>query len=168
MKLGISTVAFLGFAQFCSGQTTGNSRPVSAEETSSQLSANSYTVLGATPREEAQVRTQIQIMHPEVLPLRIVFVPHWKYVDTARTFRLHVPTGFTSAMFTHLPSRTVFIDADRYVSEDSLGYWVAHELGHLATNSTKENDAEKAAGELRKRLKKARAKGKADAVQDAP
>src|SRR5713101_9805069 len=155
MKLGISTVAFLGFAQFCSGQTTGNSRPVSAEETSSQLSANSYTVLGATPREEAQVRTQIQIMHPEVLPLRIVFVPHWKYVDTARTFRLHVPTGFTSAMFTHLPSRTVFIDADRYI-EESLGYWLAHELGHLATSSPREDDAEKAAHEYRKRLKQPR------------
>jgi hypothetical protein len=46
-------------------------------------------------------------MQPEILPLRIVFVPHWKYLDTAKTFRLHVPTGYTSAMFTHLPSRTV-------------------------------------------------------------
>jgi hypothetical protein len=59
-------------------------------------------------------------------------------------------------MFTHLPSRSVFIDSDRYVSDDSLGYWVAHELGHLAANSAKEEDAEKAAREYRKRLKKAR------------
>jgi hypothetical protein len=35
-------------------------------------------------------------------------------------------------MFTHLSSRTVFIDNDRYAGEDWLGYWIAHELGHLA------------------------------------
>ena len=69
---------------------------------------------------------------------------------------LHVPAGYTAAMFSHLPSRTVFIDNDRYVSDDSLGYWIAHELGHLAANSAKEEDAEKAAREYRKRLKKAR------------
>lgn len=92
-------------------------------------------------------------MHAEILPLRIVFVPHWKYLDTARTFRLHVPKGYTSAMFTNLPSRTVFIDTDRYINDDAVGYWMAHELGHLATNSAKESDAEKAAGPFRARLK---------------
>jgi hypothetical protein len=110
---------------------------------------------GATAREEALIRKQIQIMHPEVLPLRVIFVPHWKYVDNIRIFRLHVPKGYTSLMFTHLPSRTVFIDADRYINEESLGYWVAHELGHLATNSVKEADAERSAVEYRKRLKAA-------------
>jgi len=58
-------------------------------------------------------------------------------------------------MFTHLPSRTLFIDADRYIDE-SLGYWLAHELGHLATSSPREDDGEKAAHEYRKRLKQAR------------
>jgi Zn-dependent peptidase ImmA (M78 family) len=67
-----------------------------------------------------------------------------------------VPAGFTSALFTHLPSRTVFIDADRYVSDESLGYWLAHELGHLVTNSVKEDDAERAARKYRKRLEDAR------------
>jgi hypothetical protein len=32
-------------------------------------------------------------------------------------------------------------------------YWLAHEMGHLVTNSSKEQDAEKAAHEFRKRLK---------------
>ena len=95
-------------------------------------------------------------MQPDVYPLRILFVPHWRHVDTARTFRLHVPTGYTSAMFTHLSSRSVFIDSDRYVSDDSLGFWAAHELGHLAANSASESDADKAAREYRKRLKDAR------------
>jgi hypothetical protein len=63
-------------------------------------------------------------------------------------------------MFTHLPSRSVFIDTDPYVSDDSLGYWVAHELGHLAANSASESDADRAAREYRKHLKDAR---KADA-----
>jgi len=125
---------------------------MTTEETAVKSSANSYFVLGATPKQEAILRAQIEVMHPEVLPLRVIFVPHWKYLDTTKTFQLHVPTGYTSALFSHLPSRTVFIDADRYQSDDSLGYWMAHELGHLATNSSKESDAEKGARELRRRL----------------
>ena len=156
MKLRIWTTLFsLTLAQFAWGQTSGNSKLVNTEGTAPETSATSYTVIGATPKQEALVRAQIQVMQPDVYPLRVLFVPHWKYMETARIFRLHVPAGYTSAMFTHLPSRSVFIDSDRYVSDDSLGYWVAHELGHLAANSTRENDADKAAGEYRKRLKDA-------------
>ena len=157
MKLRIWTVSLiLGFAQFCWGQTNGNARVVSEDAAAPEPSANSYTVLGATPEQEALVRAQIRVMQPGVYPLRVLFVPHWKYIDAARVFRLHLPTGYTSAMFTHLPSRSVFIDSDRYVSDDSLGYWVAHELGHLAANSASENAADEAAREYRRRLKKAR------------
>ena len=157
MKRVIWTAFFvLGFAQFGWGQTNGNSMLVITESAAAGASASSYTVLGATAQQEALVRAQIRVMQPEVLPLRIIFVPHWKYVVTAKTFLLHVPAGYTSAMFSHLPSRTMFIDNDRYVSDDSLGYWIAHELGHLAADSAKEQDAEKTAREYRKRLKKAR------------
>jgi hypothetical protein len=157
MRLRIWTVLLmLGFAQFGRGQTNGNARVVSEDAIAPEPSANSYTVLGATPEQEALVRAQIRIIQPDVYPLRVLFVPHWKYIDTARTFRLHVPAGYTSTMFTHLPSRSVFIDNDRYVSDDSLGYCIAHELGHLAANSASENAADKAAHEYRKRLKDAR------------
>ena len=149
-------LVMMGFAELGRGQSNGNSNPVSTKETAVKSLANSYFVLGATPKQEVLVRAQIEVMQPDVLPLRIIFVPHWKYVDTTRVFQLHVPTGYTSAMFTHLTSRTVFIDADRYINDDSLGYWMAHELGHLATNSTKESDADKAAREYRKRRKDAR------------
>jgi len=142
----------MAFAELGQAQTNGTSHPVTTEETVVRSTANSYFVLGATPKQEAILRAQIEAMHPEALPLRIIFVPHWKYSNTTKTFQLHVPTGYTSALFTHLPSRTVFIDADRYQSDDSLGYWMAHELGHLATNSPKESDAEKGARALRKRL----------------
>jgi hypothetical protein len=160
MRLRIWTTLFsLTLAQFAWGQTSGNPKLVNAEATAPEPSANSYTVIGATPQQEALVRAQIRAMQPAVLPLRIIFVPHWKYVDTAQTFRLHVPTGYTSAMFTHIPSRSVFIDSDRYVNDDSLGYWMAHELGHLATNSPKESDAEKVAHEYRKRIRDAQKGG---------
>jgi hypothetical protein len=153
MKLAFGTVLFfLGFAQFSWGQTNGSANLVSGDSSAPTPSPNGYVVFGASPQQEALVRAQIQIMRPAVLPLRVFFVPHWKYVDNTRIFHLHVPTGYTSAMFTHLPSRTVFIDADRYVNDESLGYWLAHELGHLVTNSPKEQDAEKAAHEFRKRL----------------
>jgi hypothetical protein len=155
MRLRIwTTLLSVTMAQFAWGQTNG--KLVNTDGTGPETSANIYAVIGATPKQEALVRAQIQVMQPDVYPLRVLFVPHWKYIETARIFRLHVPAGYTSAMFTHLPSRSVFIDSDRYVSDDSLGYWVAHELGHLTTNSTRESDADKAAREYRKRLKEAR------------
>ena len=159
MKLGIQTaLIMLGFAQFSWGQTNGSSTLASLDKTNPVPSEIAYVVIGGTADQEASLRSQIQTMQPEVLPLRIVFVPHWKYVDTARTFHLHVPTGYTSALFTHLPSRSVFIDSDRCPEGDWLGYWMAHELGHLKTNSASENDAEKGAREYRKRLEEARKK----------
>ena len=112
---------------------------------------------GATPAQDALLRAQLRLMDPDVLPSRIVFVPHWKYLDDTRVMHLpRLPTGYTSAMFTHLPSRTVFIDAGRYIDGGWLGYWMAHELGHLATNSVSEDDAERAAKKFRMRLKAAR------------
>ncbi len=157
MKFAVGTVLFfLGFAHFAWGQTSGSTNPVDSEKAAPVLSTNRYAVFGATPQQEALVRSQIQTMQPAVLPLRVVFVPHWKYVDNTRVFHLHVPTGYTSALFTHLPSRTVFVDADRYTNDKSLSYRLAHELGHLATNSANEDDAERAAKGLRRRLKDSR------------
>src|SRR5713226_5862506 len=156
MKLATSIALLLfAFPPFGWGQTNGASKEVSREETAPAPSQNGYSVIGATPRQETLLRAQIQVMNAEILPLRIVFVPHWKYLDTAKTFHLHVPTGYTSALFTHLPSRTVFIDTDRYINDDSLCYWMAHELGHLATNSTKESNAEKIARGYRMRTRHA-------------
>jgi len=154
MKLGIWVTLFLlGSAQFAWAQSKDNTKLDSAEKTISESPTSSYAVFGATPEQEAILRSQIELMRPDVLPLRIVFVPHWKYLDDARSFHLHVPTGYGSLMFTHLPSRTIFIDNDRYMGEAWLGYWIAHELGHLQTSSIRENDAERAAHELRKRLR---------------
>ena len=157
-------IGFLGmllvFGRTGDAQTKDSSALTSSRENPPVVEASqeSYSVFGATVSQEAALRAKIRLMHPEVLPLRVFFVPHWKYLDNARIFRLHVPTGYASLMFTHLPSRTVFIDNDRYMGEDWLGRWIAHELGHLAKNSPKEEDAEKAAREFRKRLKEARAK----------
>jgi len=156
MRLKISTILFfVTSAQFAWGQTDVRAKLASAEATAPEPSANIYAVLGATSEQESLVRAQIRVMQPDVYPLRVLFVPHWKYVDAARAFHLHVPVGYTSKLFTHLSSRSVFIDSDRYVSDDSLGYWLAHELGHLSTNSVNENDADQAARKYRKRLKDA-------------
>ena len=117
------------------------------------LNGNSYTVQGVTPEREAALRRQIQMMQPAVLPYRIRFVPHWQYLYAAKIYHLHVPTGMGSKMFTHLASRSIFIDEDLYLGEEWLGHWIAHELGHLTTNSAREEDAERAAREYRMRLK---------------
>jgi len=156
MRLKIWTILFfVTSAQFAWGQTSGKAKLASAEATAPEPSANIYAVLGASSEQESLVRAQIRAMQPDVYPLRVLFVPHWKYVDAARAFHLRVPAGYTSKLFTHLSSRSVFIDSDRYVSDDSLGYWLAHELGHLSTNSVNENDADQAARKYRKRLKDA-------------
>ena len=156
MKLGIWVALFLlGSAQLGGAQSRENPESGSMEKRISE-SSTSYTVFGATADQEALLRAQIELMHPAVLPDRITFVPHFKYLYAAKVFRLHVPTGMSSIMFTHLPSRSVFIDSDRFGTDDSLVYWTAHELGHLATNSAKEEDAERVAREYRKRAKDAR------------
>jgi hypothetical protein len=122
----------------------------------SEILPSVYTVEGATPRQEALLRTQLQVMQPDVIPTRIIFVPHWRYLYAAKMYRLHVPTGMSSKMFTHLASRRVFIDANYYGGDEALAYWMAHELGHLVANSADENSAEKAAKPYRNRLKDAR------------
>jgi len=159
MKLASGILLLLSLAaQLTWAQIAPNATPNGPDSPVSSLPASGpgpYTVFNATPVQEAALRAQIQQIHPDVLPLRVIFVPHWKYMESARAFQLHVPTGFASVMFTHLPSRTVFIDNDRYLGEDWLAHWFAHELGHLATNSTKEEDAERIARQYRKRLKTA-------------
>lgn len=146
---------WLGTARLGSGQETG-SRLATYESEEPTEAVATYTVQGATPEQERLLRTQIQIMEPAVLPRRIMFVPHWHYLYAAKIYRLHVPNGMSSKMFTHLASRSVYIDADLCGGEDWLGHWMAHELGHLATNSAREEDAERAARGYRKRLKDAR------------
>lgn len=138
------------------GQTSGKSElGTDWVEAAGKTSATAYTIHGATPRQEALLRAQIQIMQPDIFPRRVIFVPHWQYIYAAKMYHLHVPTGMASRMFTHFASRSVFIDIDHYGDDDSLGYWMAHELGHLAANSADENDAEKAAKPYRRRLKEA-------------
>jgi len=102
-------------------------------EDSLKASSSTYAIQGTTPRQETQLRAQIEIMQPKVLPRRIIFVPHWQFLYAARLYRLHVPTGMTNKMFTHFASGSIYIDADRCGADDWLGYWMAHELGHLAT-----------------------------------
>lgn len=161
LTLGVLLLVSM-FTQFAQAQTKldptsgGTKARAAASAAVSESSENNYTVFNATSEQEAVLRAQVRQMHPDVLPLRVFFVPHWKYLAAARDFHLHVPTGYGSLMFTHLPTRTIFIDNDRYRGEEWLGHWIAHELGHLATNSTKEEDAEKAAREFRKRLQNAR------------
>ena len=135
-----------------------------AAETQAFNNDTNYAVRGATPEREAMLRRQIQVMQPAVLPYRIHFVPHWQYVYAAKIYQLHVPTGMGSIMFTHLPSRSVFIDEDRYLGEEWLGHWIAHELGHLATNSVREQDAERIAREYRIRWQAAAKKSRSSGI----
>jgi hypothetical protein len=156
MKLAIwSVVLCLGAVVAGQGQQAGGSSllavnaPLSSESTA-------YTVQGTTPERERLLRAQIQAMQPAVLPYRIIFVPHWQYLYATKVCHLHVPTGMTSKMFTQLASRSVYIDADLYQSDDWLGHWMAHELGHLERNNADENQAEKAAAKYRSRLEHAK------------
>jgi hypothetical protein len=152
MKLTIWAVAFwLMVAARGEGQQIEASGSLTHIQASS-VEGLTYTVQGAKPEREHLLRLQIQVMQPAVLPHRILFVPHWQYIYATRMYHLHVPTGMTSKMFTHLPSRSVYIDADLYGGDDWMGHWMAHELGHLEKNNANENEAEKSAATYRRRL----------------
>lgn len=156
MRIGTLLVAiWLMVTGGAMAQESAGVVPCGDGERTPETCGGALSVKGATPRQESLLREELRIVQPKVLPLRIIFVPHWKYLYTAKVFRLHVPTGMSSVMFTHLASRTVFIDEDHILSDDALTHCMAHELGHLATNSTKEEDAERAAAPYRARLREA-------------
>lgn len=146
MKLDIWLITFWSIvAMTVQGQT----RPA---DSGGVTQTGFYTVQGTTPEREWLLRAQIEAMQPAVPPSRIIFMPHWKYVYATKMYHLHVPTGMISRMFTHLPSRSVYIDDDSYAGTDWLGHWMAHELGHLEHNNANEGQAEKAAAKYRRRL----------------
>ena len=152
MKLTIWSITFwLMVAAIAKGQQISASGVLGVDQASS-IQRLAYTVQGTTPEREQLLRTELQVMQPAVLPNRIVFVPHWQYIYATRMYHLHIPTGMTCRMFTHLPSRSVYIDNDFYDGTDWLGHWLAHELGHLERNNADENQAEKSAARYRKRL----------------
>ena len=152
MKITIWSVAFsLMTVALGHGQQSANLTGVAAIGVTPSPS-EMFTVHGTSPERERLLRSQIQVMRPAVLPTRVIFVPHWQYIYATKMYHLHVPTGMISKMFTHLPSRSVYIDADRYAGEQWLGHWMAHELGHLEANNADENQAERAAVKYRRRL----------------
>src|SRR5437667_10925819 len=109
MKITVGAALFLlGFGPICWGQTNSTMNTGGARETAPLLSANTYAVFGATPQQEALLRSHIHIMQPAVLPLRVFFEAHSKYLDNTRTFPLQLPAAYTSPMFTRLSSRTLF------------------------------------------------------------
>lgn len=83
-------LVLMGFAELGQGQSNGKPSPttVTTEDAAAKYSANTYFVLGATPKQEALLRAQIEAMRPDLLPLRIIFVPHWKYLVTTKAFQL--------------------------------------------------------------------------------
>jgi hypothetical protein len=151
----LSVVVWLCLATKGWGQQITTSGLPSVNQPSSRGSL-AYTVQGTTPEREQLLRAQIQVMQPAILPTRIIFVPHSQYIYATKMYHLHVPTGMASKMFTHLPSRSVYIDVDLYGGDYWLGHWMAHELGHLERNNAEENQAEKAAAKYRARLRHAR------------
>jgi len=119
----------------------------SGEERAADAAENSYAVSEQHLERRRWCASKFREA-PAVLPLRVLFVPHWKYTAPPKPFafiahRLH------QRHVTHLASRSVFIDADRYVSEDSLDTGCARTRASSA-NSVQENDAEKAGSRIPK------------------
>jgi hypothetical protein len=80
MKRAVGTVFFfLAVAQFSWGQTNGVPTPTTPENAA--WDPGTLAVIGATAEQEASLRSHIQTMHPQVLPLRVLFVAHWKYLE---------------------------------------------------------------------------------------
>jgi len=99
----------------CLGQTSTNPKLVTAEATSPEPSVNSYTVLGATSEQETLVRDQIRIMQPDVYPLRVLFVSHWKYVERPEPFASMCPLIYQR--YVHAPTQPKRVHRQRPLCE---------------------------------------------------
>jgi len=149
MKLGACVIA-IGLAT-----TIGWGQAATERKSINGALREAYSIQGATVEQESLLREAVQAMRPVVLPSRIVFEPHWKYLYATKMFHLHVPAGMASQMFTHLASRSVFVDVDYCSTGECLSRCIAHELGHLEHRSASESDAEKAASIYRRNLRDA-------------
>ena len=60
---------------FCDKALQPTAQEVFPRAATPEPCANRYTVLGATPEQEALVRAQIRVMQPDVYPLRVLLCP---------------------------------------------------------------------------------------------
>ena len=121
MKLA-TTVLLMLLALAGGSEAQTNGGPAQAPTVAGALvfepATEGYAVKDATPSQESALHAQIQLINPPVLPLQIFFIPHWKYLNATRAFQLHIPKKYSSLIFTHLPSQTIFVDNDRYQNEE--------------------------------------------------
>jgi hypothetical protein len=110
-------------------------------------------IIGATPLQQRFLTCVAQISADDLRDtpnsnerLTIVILEHHKFLETRDTFHAHK----TKLAFSSLQARRIYLSARMLGDFETLLRCITHELGHFATQSVYEGNAEIAADRFRK------------------
>jgi len=119
----------------------------------STLWAGDAIIIGATPRQEQFLNCVVQILADELGStansderITVVILEHQKFLETREAFHAQK----TKLAFSSLLARRIYLSARMFRDFETLLRCITHELGHFATQSVYEGNAELAADRLRK------------------
>ena len=119
----------------------------------SALWAGDSVIIGATPQQERFLTCVAQISADDLRGtphsderLTVVILEHHKFLEMREAFHAHK----TKLAFSSLQARRIYLSSRMFRDLDTLLRCITHELGHFATQSLYEGNAELAAERLRK------------------
>jgi hypothetical protein len=119
----------------------------------SGLWAEDAVIIGATQQQERFLTCVLHISDQELRDtpnsderLTVVILAHQKFLDIRGAFHSHK----TKLAFSSLLARRIYLSAGMFRDFETLLRCITHELGHFATQSVYEGNAEIAADRFRK------------------
>jgi hypothetical protein len=121
----------------------------------SALWAAETVIIGGTHQQESFLTCVVEVSANDLRdtphstePMTIVILEHRKFLGMARTFGSHTRFSFSS-----LAARRIYLSSRVVVDFETQIRFITHELGHFATQSTYEDNAERAAARIRQRAR---------------
>jgi hypothetical protein len=119
----------------------------------SALWAGDPIIIGATQQQERFLTCVVQMAAGELRDtsnsherLTVVILEHQKFLEIREAFHAHQ----TKFAFSSLRARRIYLSSRVFRDFETLLRYITHELGHFATQSVYEGNAELAAERLRK------------------
>ena len=81
--------------------------------------------------------------------MSVIILEHQKFLEMREAFHAHK----TKLAFSSLQARRIYLSARMFGDFDTLLRCITHELGHFATQSVYEDNAERAANRIRWRMR---------------
>src|SRR5206468_11931627 len=120
------------------------------------LWAADYVIIAATPQQERFLTCVAQISAddlrgtpPSDERLTVVILEHHKFLEVREAFHAQK----TKLAFSSLQARRIYLSSRMFRDFETLLRCITHELGHFATQSAYEDQAERAAERMRQRTR---------------